>query len=58
MARAKYVTSLGNTPGHVQHWSSADFLRLVGRYCEIVAVRRPLPWTMVLCRPHRNNSVG
>jgi 2-polyprenyl-3-methyl-5-hydroxy-6-metoxy-1,4-benzoquinol methylase len=52
LARAKYVSALGNTPGHLQHWSSAGFVRLVSRYCEVIAVRRPLPWTVVLCRPN------
>jgi 2-polyprenyl-3-methyl-5-hydroxy-6-metoxy-1,4-benzoquinol methylase len=50
MARGKYLSELGNTPGHIQHWSSEQFLRGIARRCEIVAVRRPLPWTMALCR--------
>jgi 2-polyprenyl-3-methyl-5-hydroxy-6-metoxy-1,4-benzoquinol methylase len=48
--RLKYVMDLGNTPGHLQHWSSRGFLRLLSRYFEVVAVRQPLPWTMALCR--------
>ncbi len=43
----------GNTPGHLQHWSRAGFLRLVADYFEVVEVRTPLPWTMALCRPRR-----
>jgi 2-polyprenyl-3-methyl-5-hydroxy-6-metoxy-1,4-benzoquinol methylase len=50
LARGKYVTEFGNTPGHIQHWSSAAFVRLIERHFEIVEVRRPLPWTMILCR--------
>jgi 2-polyprenyl-3-methyl-5-hydroxy-6-metoxy-1,4-benzoquinol methylase len=50
MARGKYLTQLGNTPGHLQHWSSGAFLTLLGRYFEVVEVRRPFPWTMALCR--------
>jgi len=50
MACGKYWHDLGNTPGHLQHWSSSSFLRLVGRYFDVVAVRHPLPWTVVLCR--------
>lgn len=49
-ARGKYVADLGNTPGHIQHWSSAGFVSLIARQFEIVEVRRPLPWTMILCR--------
>lgn len=51
LARGKYVTDLGNTPGHVQHWSSGAFLGLVRGYFDVVEVRTPLPWTMALCRP-------
>ncbi len=51
MARFKYWADLGNTPGHLQHWSSTGFERFVGRYCEIVSVQRPLPWTVLAARP-------
>ncbi|MBB3612399.1 class I SAM-dependent methyltransferase [Rhizobium sp. BK602] len=50
LARGKYIGDLGNTPGHIQHWSSAAFLALLRKRFEIVEVRKPLPWTMVLCR--------
>lgn len=50
LARGKYLADLGNTPGHIQHWSSAGFVSLIARHFEIVEVRRPLPWTMILCR--------
>ncbi|MBB4287092.1 class I SAM-dependent methyltransferase [Roseospira goensis] len=48
MARLKYLPAFGNTPGHVQHWSSASFERLVARQARVLEVRRPVPWTMVL----------
>jgi 2-polyprenyl-3-methyl-5-hydroxy-6-metoxy-1,4-benzoquinol methylase len=51
MARGKYLSALGNTPGHLQHWSTQAIVRLVGEYFDIVDIRRPLPWTMLLCRP-------
>jgi SAM-dependent methyltransferase len=50
MARGRYWADLGNTPGHLQHWSSAAFCALLREHAEVVAVRRPLPWTMALCR--------
>jgi 2-polyprenyl-3-methyl-5-hydroxy-6-metoxy-1,4-benzoquinol methylase len=50
MARGKYLKDLGNTPGHLQHWSKAGFLRMVSSYAEVVKVLSPLPWTVVLCR--------
>jgi len=51
LLRGKYVTEMGNTPGHIQHWSKKGFMDLVAGYFQIVDVRTPLPWTMLLCRP-------
>ncbi|MBO9665054.1 class I SAM-dependent methyltransferase [Dokdonella sp.] len=50
MARGKYLRAFGNTPGHLNHWNRDGFLRLLARRFEVVDVRTPLPWTMVLCR--------
>ncbi|HEY0197150.1 MAG TPA: methyltransferase domain-containing protein [Rhodanobacter sp.] len=50
MARGRYLRDLGNTPGHIQHWSRRAFLELLRSRMDIVAVRSPLPWTMALCR--------
>ena len=49
LARGRYLSSLGNTPGHIRHWSSRSFLRFVSRRFKVLEVRRPIPWTMVLC---------
>ena len=51
MARGKYLRALGNTPGHVQHFSRRALVGLVARRLEVEAVRAPLPWTVVLARP-------
>lgn len=53
IVRGKYLASLGNTPGHIQHWSTVKFTDLVVRYFDIVEVQTPLPWTMLLCRQKR-----
>jgi 2-polyprenyl-3-methyl-5-hydroxy-6-metoxy-1,4-benzoquinol methylase len=50
VARLKYLGNLGNTPGHLQHWSRRAFLDFLEERVEVVAVRSPLPWTMALCR--------
>ena len=50
MARGAYLRDLGNTPGHVNHWSKASFKRLLSRYGTIEEVRSPFPWTMLLVR--------
>jgi 2-polyprenyl-3-methyl-5-hydroxy-6-metoxy-1,4-benzoquinol methylase len=50
VARGTYVRQLGNTPGHVNHWSRRAFVSLLGRYGQVVEVRSPFPWTMLLVR--------
>jgi 2-polyprenyl-3-methyl-5-hydroxy-6-metoxy-1,4-benzoquinol methylase len=50
LTRGRYWRALGNTPGHLQHWSTASFLALLKQHVEVLAVRTPLPWTMALCR--------
>lgn len=54
MMRGRYWRDLGNTPGHIQHWSRDEFLSLLEQRFEIVAVRTPLPWTLALCRVKSN----
>jgi SAM-dependent methyltransferase len=47
MARGRYLKDWGNTPGHVNHWSSKSFERFVGEQLEVTATAHPLPWTML-----------
>jgi 2-polyprenyl-3-methyl-5-hydroxy-6-metoxy-1,4-benzoquinol methylase len=50
VARGAYWRSLGNTPGHMNHWSKRAFVSLLERYGTVQEVRSPFPWTMVLAR--------
>jgi 2-polyprenyl-3-methyl-5-hydroxy-6-metoxy-1,4-benzoquinol methylase len=50
IARGAYLRELGNTPGHLNHWSKRGFASLLRRYGEVVELRSPLPWTMALVR--------
>ena len=50
MLRGAYIRQLGNTPGHVNHWSKPSFLDFVNRHGQIAAIRSPFPWTMLLVR--------
>jgi 2-polyprenyl-3-methyl-5-hydroxy-6-metoxy-1,4-benzoquinol methylase len=43
----RYTLALGNTPGHVNHWSRRGFVRFCREAGELGRVRNPLPWTMV-----------
>jgi 2-polyprenyl-3-methyl-5-hydroxy-6-metoxy-1,4-benzoquinol methylase len=50
MARGAYWKALGNTPGHLNHWSKRSFVQLLSRHGEVVEARSPFPWTMLLVR--------
>jgi ubiquinone/menaquinone biosynthesis methyltransferase len=50
LARGAYWKDLGNTPGHLNHWSKRSFVALLSRHGEVVQARSPFPWTMVLVR--------
>jgi SAM-dependent methyltransferase len=50
LCRFKYLGGLGNTPGHVNHWSKNAFLAFLKQRYTPVQVLSPLPWTMALCR--------
>lgn len=53
MMRGKYIGSLGNTPGHVKHWSRAGIIRLLTKYFDVAEASSPLPWTVCLCMKRR-----
>ena len=50
MARGAYIKTLGNTPGHVNHWSKVSFVSMLSRHGKVEEVRTPFPWTMALVR--------
>ena len=50
MARGAYWKDLGNTPGHLNHWSKRGFVDLLSRHGQVVEARSPFPWTMLLVR--------
>jgi 2-polyprenyl-3-methyl-5-hydroxy-6-metoxy-1,4-benzoquinol methylase len=50
LARGAYVRDLGNTPGHLNHWSKRGFIRAVARHGVVEQARSPFPWTMLLVR--------
>lgn len=58
MIRGKYLTQLGDTPGHLQHWSKASFIQMLSGYVDVVQVLTPLPWTVVLCRAPVHRPLG
>jgi 2-polyprenyl-3-methyl-5-hydroxy-6-metoxy-1,4-benzoquinol methylase len=50
MARGAYWRELGNTPGHVNHFSKSAIVSLCARHGDVIETRSPFPWTMVLVR--------
>lgn len=50
LARGAYLKDLGNTPGHINHWSKRSFVQLLSQHGEVVQARSPFPWTMLLVR--------
>jgi 2-polyprenyl-3-methyl-5-hydroxy-6-metoxy-1,4-benzoquinol methylase len=50
MARGAYLKDLGNTPGHLNHWSKRSFVSLLSKHGTVVEARSPFPWTMLLVR--------
>ena len=47
VARGKYVRDLGNTPGHIQHFSQQGLLELVTSRFFVERVKAPVPWTVL-----------
>jgi SAM-dependent methyltransferase len=43
----RYVKDLGNTPGHLNHWSKSSFGTFVSQVADVRAVASPYPWTIV-----------
>ncbi|MFY9489179.1 MAG: class I SAM-dependent methyltransferase [Solirubrobacterales bacterium] len=48
MARGSYLKDLGNTPGHVNHWSKRAFVKELSAVGTVVEARSPFPWSMLL----------
>lgn len=50
MVRGKYWKHWGNTPGHLNHWSSGKIKKMISKHARVVAIYKPLPWTILLCK--------
>jgi hypothetical protein len=48
MARGAYLKDLGNTPGHINHWSKRAFNELVSLYGRPEKVAGVFPWTLAV----------
>ena len=51
MSRAKYLKDFGNTPGHLNHWSSRGVIKTVEKnFGPVIETSKPLPWTQILAK--------
>lgn len=50
IAKRRYLKELGNTPGHVNHWSQRGFERLMVWHATVDCVESAAPWTVVRAR--------
>jgi len=50
ICRIKYLKDLGNTPGHIQHWSKKTFHELIKQYFNIIKIKKSLPWLIILAK--------
>ncbi|MCM2283413.1 MAG: class I SAM-dependent methyltransferase [Desulfobacula sp.] len=48
MFRGSYWSDLGNTPGHVNHWSKNQITRLMKEYFKTIKIVRTIPWVLLL----------
>ncbi len=48
MLRLKYIGSLGNTPGHINHWGKHTFTKLISSQFDLMKIKSPLPWVMII----------
>lgn len=51
MARGRYLKELGNTPGHVQHFTRRTLWQLADTRLQVAECRSVLPWTILWGAP-------
>jgi ubiquinone/menaquinone biosynthesis C-methylase UbiE len=49
LLRGKYIRNLGNTPGHIKHWTPHGFIKMIDEHFIIHNYIKSLPWIIVLC---------
>lgn len=52
-SRGAYMKEWGNSPGHIQHWSKRQFFQIVNQYFDVISMRSPIPWTVVLAKSRK-----
>jgi ubiquinone/menaquinone biosynthesis C-methylase UbiE len=47
LVAGRYVRDLGNTPGHLNHWSKRGFAKFVATAADVREITSPFPWTTI-----------
>ena len=55
--RGKYWSDWGNTPGHINHWSSNSLVELLSKYGKIKKLVKTTPW-LIVHLDSRNSSAN
>lgn len=50
MMAGNHITKLGNTPGHINHWSKNKFKKMISEHFDIIQDNSKLPWTLLLLK--------
>jgi len=50
LLRGKNLSRWGNDIDHLQRWSSREFENIIGEKLDVLTVKRPFPWTIVLSK--------
>ncbi len=48
ICRGSYIWDLGNTPGHINHWSQRSFKKFATKNAILKNTKAPIPWTILL----------
>ncbi len=47
--RFAYLKDLGNTPGHIQHWTTNSFKKMLNKYFKKFIIKSAILWNVALC---------
>jgi ubiquinone/menaquinone biosynthesis C-methylase UbiE len=50
LARFSYIKDLGNTPGHLNHWSGKKFYEFISTKFNVIDIFHPTPWSVVIAK--------
>lgn len=48
--RGKNLSRFGNDIEHIQHWTSGGIKKFVGKEFDVITVKKPLPWTLLVTK--------